>query len=391
MSPPLINRSADLRRLRDEGYDVDVVGGYLVVRQVPYVNGSRKVKFGILVSELTLAGEVTARPSTHVIHFAGEYPCHQDGSPIEQIRHRTGQMRLDENLVVDHSFSSKPPSGGYSDYYEKVTTYVAILSSPAHALDPSVTPCVFPVIEAAAEESVFHYTDTASSRARINTVTKKLEGGSVGIIGLGGTGAYVLDLIAKTPVAEIHLFDGDRFLQHNAFRSPGAPSLEDLRQEPKKVAYYAERYGRMRRNIIAHDCYITADNAALLEGLDFAFVCVDDAAAKGLIIESLEAYGVSFIDVGMGIQQVDGSLRGLLRVTTSTPEKRDHVGYRVSRATSVDDAYTTNIQIAELNALNAALAVIRWKKLRGFYADLEHEYNSTYTLDGNVLTNDDRL
>jgi hypothetical protein len=32
-----------------------------------------------------------------------------------------------------------------------------------------------------------------------------------------------------------------------------------------------------------------------------------------------------------------------------------------------DDIYRTNIQIGELNALNACLAVIRFKQLRGFY------------------------
>ena len=32
-----------------------------------------------------------------------------------------------------------------------------------------------------------------------------------------------------------------------------------------------------------------------------------------------------------------------------------------------DDDYNRNIQIADLNALNAAFAVIKWKKLFGFY------------------------
>ena len=31
--------------------------------------------------------------------------------------------------------------------------------------------------------------------------------------------------------------------------------------------------------------------------------------------------------------------------------------------------YRTNIQISELNALNAALAIIRYKQIRGFYFD----------------------
>lgn len=41
------------------------------------------------------------------------------------------------------------------------------------------------------------------------------------------------------------------------------------------------------------------------------------------------------------------------------------------------------------NALNAAFAVIKWKKLFGFYADNEGEHFSTYTVDGNLLTSDE--
>ncbi len=40
--------------------------------------------------------------------------------------------------------------------------------------------------------------------------------------------------------------------------------------------------------------------------------------------------------------------------------------------------------------LNAALAVMKWKKLRGFYRDLENEHHSTFTTDGNMLLNEDR-
>ena len=32
-----------------------------------------------------------------------------------------------------------------------------------------------------------------------------------------------------------------------------------------------------------------------------------------------------------------------------------------------DDEYRTHVQISELNALNAALAVVRFKQIRGFY------------------------
>jgi hypothetical protein len=112
-----------------------------------------------------------------------------------------------------------------------------------------------------------------------------------------------------------------------------------------------------------------------------------------MIVEQLEALGLPFIDVGMGVSEVDGSLHGLIRVTTSTPDLRDHVrgSGRISFGRlAEDDDYRSNIQIADLNALNAALAVIRWKKLVGFYLDLDREHFSVYTIDGNALDNEDR-
>lgn len=392
MSQQLISRSPDLQRLRDEGYDVEVRSGYLLVKNVPYVNSRREVKLGTLVSELSLSGDVTSAPNTHVAYFIGDHPCHKDGSAIDKIRHQSLQQKFGQDITVDHSFSSKPISGRYADYYEKMTTYVAIISSPARALDPGVTAQTFPVIESGEGESVFNYMDTASSRAGINVVTGKLELGKVAIVGLGGTGSYVLDLVAKTPVREIHLFDGDKFLQHNAFRSPGAPSINELREAPQKVIYFANLYSRMRKGIVPHAGYVDASNVDQLVGMEFVFLSLDEGSAKKLVVEKLEGEGVAFIDVGMGVYQVNESLAGVLRVTTSTPGQRDHVRAKGRIPFSGGDGnneYSRNIQIADLNALNAALAVVKWKKLCGFYQDLEREHHSTYTVDGNIITNED--
>jgi tRNA A37 threonylcarbamoyladenosine dehydratase len=74
------------------------------------------------------------------------------------------------------------------------------------------------------DDSVFNYIDTAATKAGIVAANCKLEGPKIAIVGTGGTGSYALDFVAKTPVAEIHLFDRDGFLNHNAFRCPGTPS-----------------------------------------------------------------------------------------------------------------------------------------------------------------------
>jgi hypothetical protein len=198
--------------------------------------------------------------------------------------------------------------------------------------------------------------------------------------------------VAKTPVREIRLFDADEFLQHNAFRAPGAPTIEELRDAPLKVDYLKGIYSKMHRGIVAHRTRLAADNLGLLDGTTFAFLCLDAGEAKRAIVGKLEALGVPFVDTGMGLELVDGSHGGMLRVTASTPEKRDHVhqGRIPFAGGGADDVYASNIQVADLNALNAVLAVIKWKKVRGFYRDLEREHHCTYTTDGNQLENGDR-
>ena len=202
-----------------------------------------------------------------------------------------------------------------------MTQYVTILSGYAQKIEPGATAKMFRPVAAAEgeEETVFKYIDTASTRAEIGAVTAKLATvKKIAIVGLGGTGSYVLDLVAKTPVREIHLFDGDDFLQHNAFRSPGAPSLEELVAMPKKAAYFKGIYDKMRNGIFVHENYIGPENVDELREMSFVFMCLEGPAKK-LIVEKLEEFGLAFIDVGMGVYLSEGSLGGILRVTTSTP------------------------------------------------------------------------
>ncbi len=123
MSEQLINHSFDLKKLRDEGFEVEIRASYLLVSSVPYLNSNNDIKRGTLVSELTLAGDRTTTPNTHVIYFIGEHPCNKDGSLIKQIRHVSNNQTLADGLVANHSFSNKPKNG-YKDYYEKMTTYI---------------------------------------------------------------------------------------------------------------------------------------------------------------------------------------------------------------------------------------------------------------------------
>lgn len=241
-----------------------------------------------------------------------------------------------------------------------------------------------------ADRSPFNYLDTASSRAEINAATAKLIEDAVAIVGLGGTGSYVLDMVAKTPVKQIHLFDDDRFLTHNAFRAPGAPAIEELRKQPLKVEYLKAIYSRMHRGIVEHPVAVNADNADELRVMSFVFLCMEGGAAKRAVIGKLEELGIPFADVGMGLYEKRDSIGGMLRTVLSLLDARDAARARISfAADDAENEYDKNIQIADLNALNACFAVIAWKKLRGFYFNLGKKRFSSYTIGNSLLAKGD--
>ena len=157
--------------------------------------------------------------------------------------------------------------------------------------------------------------ETASSRAGITRLNERLSGDRIGIVGLGGTGSYILDYVSKTRVSEIHLFDGDRFQQHNAFRAPGSTTIEELEGRPTKAQLYSERYAKMRSGVVAHEFDVDADNVKVLRDLDFVFVAVDGNETRGWLLSALDRMRVPFVDVGMGIEKTDDKLLGIVRTS----------------------------------------------------------------------------
>lgn len=387
MSSSPIARSRDLRRLREEGYGVSIVSNHLVVKGVPYVTSERLVAHGTLVSELTLAGDQTTTPSTHVVFFAGEPPCDQHGQPIPGLVNDPTPRPLAPGLEVSCSFSRKP-AAGYPDYYEKMTTYVNILQGPARALNPEATATTFPPVANEDDSSPFRFVDTATSRARIGAVVEKLARERIAIVGLGGTGSYVLDLVAKTPVERIDLYDGDILLTHNAFRAPGATGFEVLLDSPNKANHWAAAYDPIRRQIVPHPHDIDTSNVDLLRSATFVFITMDSGPAKQLILERFEQWGVPYVDSGMGVYQRGSALGGIVRTSSWDPGRGDSLlaAGKLSFAEPDNGEYEQNIQIAELTALAASHAVIRWKKTLGVYLDDEGEQSSYYTIEGSHLT-----
>ena len=370
MFQKLVSHNSDLRRLVDRGYAVAFDSNYLVIRDIPYLDSEIKLKLGVIVAKLVVIDELRVQQDDHQIFFAGSVPYNLDGTPIRNLAGGPTSLSLSEackDFVVERTFSNKPKdTGKFADFFEKIESYAAILSGPATELY-GTTPYTFRSCKEDVTESVFKFQDTLTSRAEITDLSAKFKDDVVAIIGLGGTGAYVLDLLVKTPVREIRGFDLDPFHVHNAYRSPGRLQPEEFGLT--KAELYRARYQNFRHGLTIEPKYVDTSSDSELDGVTFAFVCVDKGSSRAGIFEILLRKKIPFIDVGMGLKKKLGALTGMARATYFSKEDGEEIRDKglAELSDGSDDIYRTNIQISELNSLNASLAVIMYKQLRGFY------------------------
>ena len=369
----LVNHNDDIRRLIVKGYAVAFDDNqYMVVRDIPYLDQGRNLKEGAIVTKFLDLGQDKIAQVDHQIFFCGSHPHGLDGKPIGNLGGGPTSLALSEaskDITVQRSFSNKPKvTEKFENFFDKIESYVAIISGPAIELH-NANPLTFRVVEGGKSESPFKVRDTLTARAEIGDLVSKFKDDVVAVIGAGGTGAYVLDFLVKTPVREIRAFDMDRFYIHNTFRSPGRLSLDEVGKTKAEV--YQSRYDNFRTGLTITPKFIDASCTEDLRGVTFAFVCVDKGSSRAGIFDLLISMGIPFIDVGMGLDRKHGALNGMLRVTYySTEHAREMRDKGLAElADNADDIYRTNIQIGELNALNACLAVIRFKQIRGFYFD----------------------
>ena len=221
----------------------------------------------------------------------------------------------------------------------------------------------------------FNVPNTFEARAAIGPVQDRIRDQRIAIIGLGGTGAYVLDLIAKTPVIEIHLLDSDHVDWHTYMRAPGAPSTEEIESQrsepPLKVDYYRSKYVPLRGGVHSHAIHVDSPSRLGLflsaHPIDFAFTCIDqvadaDSPRQDAVYAALSEAGVPFIDSGVSITLDDRAVRGA--VTTSAYAKGS-----LAWKTAIPNARVEgnvpgyrNVQLPEVNALAASLAVMEWRR-----------------------------
>lgn len=363
----LANRNRFVQELEEQGYLLDFVGGYIVIYGLPYLNERGELAYGDWASPVDLSADgVFGVPNgNHQAWFRGSRPHDQNGRQL-RIGGGEGKIKINDGLETDHSFSYKLHNqvGEVRDYLsfeEKVHTYLDTITGPAMAKYPEATPLRALEVKSAEQGSPLRLPDTLSARYNMNDVSALLRGKTVAIVGLGGTGSYILDFIARTHLSEITLFDDDKVHVHTVFRFPGfIPRAIGM----LKVEALLMQYSQWHANIVPVPEKITDVNIERLRNFDFVFLALDHGPSRMFIADWVSANDIPFVDCGMGLNRAAVGLNGVVRVTGV-----DRAAYEATARTAYlpggdpeGGEYRKQGQIAELNALNAALAVVRFKQ-----------------------------
>lgn len=360
----LANHNQFVQELEGQGYHADFINGYFVIYGLPYLDEVGALQYGDWVSPVDLTDWVIDAPKDHQAWFRGGRPHDQNK---RQLRLGGGENRVEitEGFVTDRSFSYKLLESGqmrpYRSFKEKVDTYLDTITAPAMAAYPNATPLRAIEMKAAAQGTPLRFPDTLSARYHFNDLSSLLKGKRVAIVGLGGTGSYILDFIVRTHLERIVLFDSDKVQVHTIFRMPG---FIHRAIGKTKVAALAEHYAQWHSGIDPVPERITTENIERLQEFDFVFISVDDGSARLLIANWLSSRSIPFVDCGMGLNRSVVGLNGVVRITgvNRTAYERTIDTAYLPTANAKNDEYRRQAQIAELNALNAALAVIRFKQ-----------------------------
>lgn len=122
----------------------------------------------------------------------------------------------------------------------------------------------------------------------------------VAVVGLGGLGGTVVEILAREGVGRLTLIDGDNFEASNLNRQ--LFSLPELLDTPK-AAGAAHRVARLNPSAEAsvHPIFLTAANAdALLAGADLVVDCLDNLPARFVLESAARRAGIPLISAAIG-------------------------------------------------------------------------------------------
>lgn len=165
----------------------------------------------------------------------------------------------------------------------------------------------------------------------------KLLQSQVAVIGLGGLGGTVTEILARIGIGSLTLVDGDHFDDSNLNRQL-LSSTEVLGEQKAAVAEERVRAVNPAVETRAVSAFLTAENAPqLLSGADTAVDCLDSITARFTLESACRKMGIIMVSAAIG--GTSGQLtvtypedQGLSRVY-GPPEKAVHRGVEKTMGT----------------------------------------------------------
>ena len=353
------------------GWTIEVGQNRISVREVPYRKkdgeaGTCQVLVETKDDGLTMKAPANGSGASHAAVLIGV----SQGRAYQASGEPVGNVLWTDN-TNQCVISIKRDEGEYSNAWHALFVYTATVAGEVGLEERDQVERIFK-LEIDGE-------DSREMRAWRNRARAQ----RVAIVGLGGVGLWILDLMSKTYVNEIRIWDGDVIEGRNLLRAPGWASQDAIGRN--KAQYFGEHYQQMRRGISIHAEYLQADDHAdAFEDLDFVFVAIDKEETRTALCERLEQMRIPFIDVGMGIELKQGQVRGSCQVFfTGDDPGRWRIGIPTIEGAGENDYY--DLQLADMGALTAALAVGTWRRHIGQYEGEEKDWLIRYLIDSNDL------
>jgi hypothetical protein len=136
---------------------------------------------------------------------------------------------------------------------------------------------------------------------------RKINGITAGIVGLGGTGSVLLQMLARVGVRKFVLCDPDTIELSNLSRLPYAFEDDEGRKKVRVAAGYVKKVAREAEvKMIAERVQDAREN---ISTCDLIFGCVDNDGARLVMNELSLKYFIPYIDTGTEIFVDDGKAR----------------------------------------------------------------------------------
>ncbi|MCY4302419.1 MAG: ThiF family adenylyltransferase [Aestuariivita sp.] len=211
-----------------------------------------------------------------------------------------------------------------------------------------------------------------------------VRGETIAIVGLGGVGAWIADLITKADVAEIHGWDNDTIEAKNIIRMPGAVNPDWIGKP--KAEWFEETYRQIHQRVHGHpECVDEQTAAGMCASATFGFVAVDNDRGRQVAGNALAAARIPFVDVGISLDRRDDQVTASIRITTA--QARDE-GWRkaLPKVDGAGQEIYGRLELPDVAAAAAGLAVQSWRKVRGQMVQAAASECVVYCIETDTVT-----